>query len=268
MKEFDRADNLKRHIDKEHGTDELDVDKKNDQCLKVYKESHRPDQISLDSSQLLHAAHVGNITLVQILVTKGVDILASSATGKTALHVAASRAHEEVVIFLLESGIPVDIQDNEERTPLHHAVLADSLEMATLLLNLGANLNKRDTRGREPLHYVRSNVLLSLLLERGANPDAIDTDGRKPLNTILNSEPEALVCKMLESMKCINYRDHKGRSPLFQSLELRKYTIVNVLFRKQLNANIQDNSGRIPLHLAVSQGNKDADSLCEDNITI
>lgn len=251
MKEFDRADNLKRHIDKEHGIEELDADTKNDRCLKVYKESYRPDQISLDSSQLLHAAHVGNVTLVQILIAKGVDILTASATGKTALHVAASGPHEEVVVFLLESGTPIDIRDHEGRTPLHDAVLADTLEMATLLLNLGAYLNSKDTRGREPLHYVRSNVLWSFLLKRGANPDATDMDRRKPLNTILSSGPEALACELLETAASIDHhQDSKGRSALHQSSELQKHTMLEVLLRKGLDVNTQDQLGTTPLHLA------------------
>jgi ankyrin repeat protein len=54
------------------------------------------------NSPLLIAARVGNLNMVQLLMTRGANINATTPTGETALDIAQSHGHTEIVTFLKE----------------------------------------------------------------------------------------------------------------------------------------------------------------------
>jgi hypothetical protein len=64
------------------------------------------------------AARLGNINIMQILLSYGADINFKSGLGKTALHDAASRDNLEVIKFLIENDADISIADHKGKTPL------------------------------------------------------------------------------------------------------------------------------------------------------
>ena len=71
--------------------------------------------------------------------------------GMTALHIASSRCHLEIVKLLLELGADVNEKAKEGATPLHFAAQEDCLETVKFLLESGADINAKDDEGRTPL---------------------------------------------------------------------------------------------------------------------
>lgn len=118
--------------------------------------------------QLLQWHPVGGICRSHKINFSAVD-----ATGSTALHMAASSGHEEVVEELLkyckahndacrggmESGLLDMAPTNKRRsTPLHLAALFGRPMVVSLLLKSGAPVNRTAFSGHTPLHYAVFSV--------------------------------------------------------------------------------------------------------------
>lgn len=66
-------------------------------------------------------------------------------SGRTVLHLVASRGYVDAVSRLLKAGANLNSQDQNEWTPLHLSVAEGHAEMTSLLVATGANLNLRDS---------------------------------------------------------------------------------------------------------------------------
>lgn len=125
--------------------------------------------LPFDTPALVHAADLGDLGLVNVLLEFGADPNRRSdwwAGGFHALHIARG----EVAERLLEAGAEPD------------ACAAANLDRPELLERLleadPARVHERGGDGQTPLHFARSRRVVDLLLERGADPDARDIDHR------------------------------------------------------------------------------------------
>lgn len=122
------------------------------------------------------ACQNGNIYVVQRLVKARVDVNARRRDGNiTALGIAASKAHLEVVRYLLEQGAEVDVQDEDYGTPLYIAAEEGSLPIVQQLLEHQANVNLTGGLHRRPLntaaYYGHLEVVQLLLLQKDIEVD-------------------------------------------------------------------------------------------------
>ena len=189
--------------------------------------------------------------MIDILVSKGVSLLAASAAGKTALHLAVSKAHEELAVFLLEDGVPINIHDHERCAPLHDAVMDDSIEMIRFLLDKGATIGVTDTQGRTPLHFVVSSDVLSLLLEHGVMPDLEDKSKHNPLATALMRGNDEIACLLMERTEELSAVDLKGKTFLHHASEFHCLRALKRMLDKGLDTDSKDVFGRNPCILRV-----------------
>ena len=97
------------------------------------------------ASPLMDAAKRGDHDLVEILLRDGqVDPNALNSArqvqkGQSALHVAASAGHTNVVEVLIQFQAQVDLRDSDQKTPLMTAAARAKSETVTLLLEEGAD---------------------------------------------------------------------------------------------------------------------------------
>jgi hypothetical protein len=91
------------------------------------------------SDQLFDASRKGNVAAVRTLLDKGVPVDATWRYGQTALFIAASRGHADVVALLLEQGANPNAKDTfYGMTALQGAAQKDSVDTVRLLLDKGA----------------------------------------------------------------------------------------------------------------------------------
>ncbi|MCJ1464534.1 hypothetical protein MMC07_003147 [Pseudocyphellaria aurata] len=121
------------------------------------------------------ACQNGDIYVVQRLVKAGADVNARRRDGNfTALGIAASNSHDEVVRYLLEQGAEVDVQDEEFGTPLYIAAENGCLPIVRQLLEHRANVNLTGGLHRRPLNvaaYFGHLEVVQLLLQKDVDVD-------------------------------------------------------------------------------------------------
>nr|GAT54053.1 ankyrin unc44 [Mycena chlorophos] len=89
---------------------------------------------------------------------------ASTRTGLTALHAAASRGYLDIVSWLVEyCGAMPDLEDKEGETALHKAALNGHLHIIKYLLPDRADVNARDADGWTALHNACSKGYLDIV---------------------------------------------------------------------------------------------------------
>jgi acyl-CoA-binding protein len=101
--------------------------------------------------KLLRAASMDDDFAVDEVLNGG-DVAANDTdeTGQTALHLAADRGSNKVVLKLLEHGADPNTVDNDGISVLQAAVIAGNVETARLLLEKGADPNQADHDGDTP----------------------------------------------------------------------------------------------------------------------
>uniref|UniRef100_A0ACD5TB02 Uncharacterized protein n=1 Tax=Avena sativa TaxID=4498 RepID=A0ACD5TB02_AVESA len=144
-----------------------------------------PRALDSDGHTPLHwTAYNGDRELATLLLQRGADAGAASPRG-TALQVAATRAHPDVVSVLLLYGADPNKVANIVLTPLASSIAGGSLQCMKLLIEARANVNASGFNGTTPLFLACSRrgtlAFVKRLLEAGANPNIPDELGRLPV---------------------------------------------------------------------------------------
>jgi ankyrin repeat protein len=141
---------------------------------------------------LIYAASAGQLEIVKLLTGKSADIHATTFRAQTALHCAAVRGHEEVVVYLLDKGAEPTFQDQTGNTPLMLAVRSGRPRVARRLLEqMGEGwLEARcQSRGHTALHIAVDcghTELVAILLNHGARAHTTSKYGKSALQTAVD----------------------------------------------------------------------------------
>jgi hypothetical protein len=122
---------------------------------------------------------VGNLKRINQLVEGGADVEEINGGGETALFLAISNAHFEIMVYLVEHGSNVAHTDNYGMTPLHWACIMGSFSSVKYLLEHGARIAERDSEGMTALLHAarRGHLKVSqYLLSSEGGASIIETD--------------------------------------------------------------------------------------------
>lgn len=134
----------------------------------------RPTALHIASSR-------GHTDMIERLLNSGVDPNTRDGSGWTPLMLAAQRSHLGAMELLLQHGADVSCQRLDGKTALHMvASLRDGKkELAAALLDKGGNIEAKTQTGETPLHCASafgSESMVAFLLDRGANKEAVTND--------------------------------------------------------------------------------------------
>jgi len=135
-----------------------------------------PDLIStvdsVKSSPLHYASLNGDSNMIQLLFSKGTEILLDD-NEENALHSATLNGHVDATKLLLKKGVNPNQQNVDGCTPLHHAVLNNKLKVVSLLtLHPKINLGLKNNAGQTALDIAltkKNNKDLCALFEQEKN---------------------------------------------------------------------------------------------------
>lgn len=128
---------------------------------------------------------------------------------RTALHIAASLGHLEVVETLLQFGASLSVKDKHGNSPLHLAVLGCHPSMTDLLVKKGASVNATNNRQQTPLHIAAElgfTEVVQVLVGHGADLFLPEKGGRTALYIAARGSYTAIVDMLITAEREIKHK--------------------------------------------------------------
>ena len=190
---------------------------------------YRQSRLEYQWSPLHIAANNGSLEFYKYIARKCGCINHVGDRGVTAIHMAATAGHLEIVKFIIDNlqdeNKNPGATDPEGLTPLHLAALKGHFEVCKFIINLLTNKNPRFTDGWTPLHCVAmgGNIKIYKL--------------------------------MMENLVDINPGNNHGITPLHTASYDGHLEIIKLIMSRLENKNPEATNGRTPLHIAAKSGN-------------
>lgn len=150
----------------------------------------------------------GNLKMVDLLLSKGINVNEADNRGLTPLQLAASYGNVDFVKRLLLKGAIVNVADNFGFTPLHSAIFFGRLPVIELLLSHGSDVSLKTLAGLNCLQVAEGtgNFLISeMIIKHSKSPHTEHTSLRSEnsnSNTVLSNKQEGVVSlDFLNSLK-------------------------------------------------------------------
>uniref|UniRef100_A0A3Q2PCW0 Poly [ADP-ribose] polymerase n=1 Tax=Fundulus heteroclitus TaxID=8078 RepID=A0A3Q2PCW0_FUNHE len=202
----------------------------------------------------LHCAvaspHPKRKQVTELLLRKGANVNEKNKDFMTPLHVAAERAHNDIMEVLQKHGAKVNALDTLGQTALHRAALAGHLQTCRMLLGYGADATLVSLQGFTAAQMGNEAVqqILNGMPLRNSDVDYRLLEAAKAgdLDTV----------KSLCTAQNVNCRDLEGRhsTPLHFAAGYNRVSVVEYLLHHGADVHAKDKGGLVPLHNACSYG--------------
>jgi ankyrin repeat protein len=195
-------------------------------------EANQPPRTSVTKS-IHEAASRGDLQTIKELLNCD-DGLATSTDnrGNTALLLAASNGHTDVVQALLCSKADPNTKNDDGWTPLHTAVQKGHRSVAELLLAQKIEINTKNDHGMTALHIAAARnekAMVELLLAKHADPNARNEERWTPLHLAVAGGGQDAAELLLPNNAEVNAVDAGGWTPLRYAKEKGHRDIVQLL---------------------------------------
>ena len=193
--------------------------------------------------------------VIELLLTKNLDLRMSNKLGLNALHIAVNY-YPEAINTLIEKGININSADNNCLTALHHALQHDKQTAFELLISHpDINVNAKDINGNTPLHYAtmhnRFYALDKLLAKQNIFINERNKNQMTPLALALTHSPKMIEKLITTQGIDVNVKANNGDTPLHMAIVSLHDLIEPLLKIKGINVNVFNSAGDTPLHAAV-----------------
>ncbi|KAK3555411.1 hypothetical protein QTP86_015697 [Hemibagrus guttatus] len=203
----------------------------------------------------LHCAvaspHPKRKQVTELLLRKGANVNEKNKDFMTPLHVAAERAHNDILEVLQKHGAKMNAVDTLGQTALHRAALAGHLQTCRLLLSYGADPAVVSLQGFTAAQM--GNEAVQQILNENIPVRNSDVDYRL-LEAAKAGDLDTV--KQLCSAQNVNCRDLEGRhsTPLHFAAGYNRVAVVEYLLHHGADVHAKDKGGLVPLHNACSYG--------------
>uniref|UniRef100_A0A3Q3JDL2 Poly [ADP-ribose] polymerase n=1 Tax=Monopterus albus TaxID=43700 RepID=A0A3Q3JDL2_MONAL len=203
----------------------------------------------------LHCAvaspHPKRKQVTELLLRKGANVNEKNKDFMTPLHVAAERAHNDIMEVLQKHGAKVNALDTLGQTALHRAALAGHLQTCRLLLGYGADASLVSLQGFTAAQM--GNEAVQQILSENIPVRNSDVDYRL-LEAAKAGDLDTV--KSLCTPQNVNCRDLEGRhsTPLHFAAGYNRVSVVEYLLHHGADVHAKDKGGLVPLHNACSYG--------------
>ena len=205
------------------------------------------------TTPLHRACEIGNLKVVERLLSLGAKVDVKDIDGYTPLHLASYCGYKKIVEKLLEVGADVNSLDKSKTTPAYKACKKGKLDVLKKLLEAGADVNIPDENGYTPLHvtcfYGFKNVV-EILLKVGVDVNAEDNTGTTPTYVACTVNQKEILDELIKAGADINKGGDDGCTPLHIASELGYAGVVEKLLEAGADIDKLANQGITPLYVA------------------
>ena len=189
-----------------------------------------------DRTTAIHlAATYGHVEVLKLFHQKGADLNAKGRQSMTPLILAAAYGHFDCVKFLIENEAKINDKDKIKRNALMMAVRNGNVRIASYLLKHGSDFDKPDSSDNYAIHYAAAYGFpecIDILVQAKANVNVNNSWNLTPLAVAMLKNNFHCVKKLLQIPDIdVNCKDDKGRTLLSQTvLELSKSNFEQLKF--------------------------------------
>ncbi|XP_008795354.1 potassium channel KOR1 isoform X2 [Phoenix dactylifera] len=160
-------------------------------------------------------AFYGDLHHLKGLIQAGADPNKTDYDGRSPLHLAAARGHEDITLFLIQEGVDINLSDNFGNTPLFEAIKDGHDRVASLLFSRGAQLSLKDAGSQLCAAAAEGDSdFIKRALSYGVDPNSKDYDHRTALH-IAAAEGLYFIAKLLlDAGASVFAMDRWGATPL------------------------------------------------------
>ncbi|XP_050102650.1 potassium channel SKOR-like isoform X2 [Malus sylvestris] len=176
------------------------------------------------------AAYHGDLFQLKGLIRTGADPNKTDYDGRSPLHLAALKGHEDITLFLIQEGVDINIKDNFGNTPLLEAIKNGNDRVSSLLIQQGASLNIDNAGSFICTSIARGDAdLLKRLLANGIDPNSKDYDHRTPLHVAASEGLYIMSKLLLEAGASVFSKDRWGNTPLDEGRMCGNKNLIKLL---------------------------------------
>ena len=199
----------------------------------------RSDGMAALDHNLITAASIGDLDLVNRLLKAGASVHATDERGRTALLAAVYNRRSDVARALIQAGADVNRKDGESNSPFLAAAASNQIDVVRLALTHGADLTSTDRYDGTALIAAsqHGNVeIVKLLITAGVPVDRVNQLGWTALLEAIilgdgSSRYEDIVQALLDAGADANLADREGVTPTRHARERGYKTMVKMLMR-------------------------------------
>lgn len=180
------------------------------------------------------------------------------ATGCNLLQVAARGDLSAMKKMLKDKPRQINFRDYDRRTALHVAASEGHLDIVKWLVDAGASINRSDRWGGSPLddaHRHQHQDVIRYLRSEGATTGSLNKLGNF-ITAAADGDLDEILMLLQSSSKIINEGDYDQRTALHLAAGEGHVGIVRALCEAGANVNAEDRWGGRPLNDAERQGNQ------------
>lgn len=210
---------------------------------------------NFDEKSFFAAAQARDSMAINAFFDAGINPNAQNSDGRTVLISAAARGELDIVKLLLSRGVDVNVKDNRGYTALAHALEARYPEVEEALLNSPKiDPNVGGLLGRPILlAYVwRDNQKATeRLLALGADVKLVDKDGDTALHGAAETGNVEIMRMLLDKGADPNAKNKEGGTPLMWAAVFGNDDAARLLLSRGANPSLKDNDGITALEWAT-----------------
>ncbi|XP_033750474.1 death-associated protein kinase 1-like isoform X3 [Pecten maximus] len=204
------------------------------------------------------AASGGHTEVLKFLQAKGVDISIQDKNGDSAVYWAARQGHLDVLRHLKDENVPLDSQNKSGESALHVAARYGHAAVVDFLCSAGSNVNLQDNLGETALHSASWHGFLRIVTSLCSSGAKIDADNKEGETALHNASARGyldVVKILLDYGAPVNQMDKRGGTALYLACNRRHSNIAMVLLHAGCEMDIIDKeSGECALHCAAREG--------------
>ncbi|XP_054267735.1 ankyrin repeat domain-containing protein 6-like isoform X1 [Macrosteles quadrilineatus] len=213
------------------------------------------------AEEIRAAAVSGHVQdLARLLARSDPNKFLSDSDGRTALHLAASAGHVEVISPLVLAGAPVNAIDSSGCTALQLAASEGHEQVIEQLLKHGANPNNQDiVHGNTALHeasWKGFSRTVAALCKGKTNMHIKNLGGFAPLHLCCQNGHNQSCRELLIAGCSPDLQNNYGDTPLHTSARYGHAGVTRILISAHCRVSDQNKNGDTALHIAAAMGRR------------